>query len=191
MGSDAKFLAVPCPFLKSAGNTEDGFTAMYNSMTIRTATGSISLVKALSQLKWKNAVTSLTICGHSLGGSLATLLALDVAANAASPFNNLAVYTYASPKAGDPQFVTTYNHVVPNTIRIANRMDLVPKLPLPPLYDHVLGHFELNPVTLGLPPRVLVKFDITCEHVLNTYLHLLSVMAGGTALPLDAKCLPS
>jgi pimeloyl-ACP methyl ester carboxylesterase len=159
-------------------------------MTIRTAAGSPSVVKALSQLLWKNPVTSLTICGHSLGGALATLLALDVAANSSAPFNNPTVYTYASPKTGNPQFVSTYNHIVPDTVRIANRLDLVPKLPLPPLYDHVLGLFELNPVQLGLPPKVLVKFDIVCEHILHTYLYLLSLMAGGTVLPLDPACVP-
>ena len=30
---DAQFLMVPCPFLASGGHTEDGFTAMYLSMT--------------------------------------------------------------------------------------------------------------------------------------------------------------
>jgi len=187
---DAKFLSVPCPFLPGAGNTEDGFTVMYNSMIIKTVAGSVPVVKALPTLQWTKPVTTLTICGHSLGGALATLLALDVAANTSSPFDNQAVYTYASPKAGDPQFVSTYNHVVPNTTRIANRMDLVPKLPLPPLYEHVLGLSELNPVILGIPPKVLVKFDIVCEHILHTYLHLLSMMAGGTVLPLDPQCVP-
>ena len=187
---DAKFLSVPCPFLPGAGNTEDGFTAMYNSMIIKTVAGSVPVVKALPTLQWTKPVTTLTICGDSLGGALATLLALDVAANTSSPFDNQAVYTYASPKAGDPQFVSTYNHVVPNTTRIANRMDLVPKLPLPPLYEHVLGLSELNPVILGIPPKVLVKFDIVCEHILHTYLHLLSMMAGGTVLPLDPQCVP-
>ena len=37
---DAKFLNVPCPFLPGAGNTEDGFTAMYKSMTMGAAAGS-------------------------------------------------------------------------------------------------------------------------------------------------------
>lgn len=187
---DAKFLAVPCPFLSSGGNTEDGFTAMYDSMTVNPAGGSPTVLKALATLSWKKPVTSLTICGHSLGGALATLLALDVAANGAAPFNSPTVYTYASPKTGDPLFAATYNHVVPNTFRIANRLDLVPKLPLPPLYDHVSGLFELNPIKLGVPPKVLVKFEIPCEHFINSYLHLLSQMAGGTVLPLDPQCAP-
>jgi Lipase (class 3) len=185
---DSRFLSVPCPFLPSAGNTEDGFTAMYNSLAIAPSAGSPSLIKALSTLSWRRPVTALTICGHSLGGALATLLALDVAANALSPFNTPVVYTYASPKTGDPSFASTYNHLVPQTSRIANRLDLVPKLPLPPLYDHVLGLYELNPIELGVPPKVLVKFEIPCEHYLNSYLYLLSRLAGGTVLPLDSQC---
>lgn len=69
-------------------------------------------------------------------------------------------------------------------------MDLVPKLPLPPLYDHLSGLSELNPVVLSIPPKVQVKLDIVCEHILHTYLHLLSVMGGGTVLPLDPQCVP-
>jgi hypothetical protein len=92
------------------------------------------------------------------------------------------------PQNGESASASTYDHLVPNTLRIANRLDLVPKLPLPPLYDHVLALNELNPIALSAPPRVLVKFDIPCEHFLKTYLHLLSRLAGGVVLPLDAQC---
>ncbi|MDE3136179.1 MAG: lipase family protein [Acidobacteriota bacterium] len=183
---DARFLAVPCPFLPGAGNTEDGFTAMYNSLAISTASGSPSVIKALGTLAWRRPVTSLTVCGHSLGGALA----VDLAAHAPPPFNTPEVYTYASPRTGDPTFASTYDHLVPNTSRIANRMDLVPNLPTPPLYEHVLGLFELNPIELGLPPKVLVKMTLPCEHALNTYLYLLSRAAGGNVIPLDASCVP-
>jgi Lipase (class 3) len=188
---DAMFLTVHCPFLPSAGSTEDGFTAMYLSMTTGPIAGAPPVVKALTGLAWPKPVTSLTICGHSLGGALATLLALDVAANTTTPaFKNPTVYTYASPRTGDPAFANVYNHVVPQTFRIANRVDLVPKLPLPPLYEHADTLFDLNPVVL-FPPRVLVKFDIPCEHFLSSYLHLLSLQAGGTILNLDPTCVPS
>jgi hypothetical protein len=187
---DGNFLMVPCPFLSGAGNTEDGFAEMYNSLAIGTAANSPRLTKALATLPWKRPVTSLTICGHSLGGSLATLLALDVAANTPLPFKIPFVYTYASPRTGDPQFANTYNHVVPNTFRIANRLDLVPKLPLPPLYDHVLGLFDLNPVVVAFPLKFLVKPDIPCLHDILTYLFLLSRLAGGPVLPLAAASTP-
>jgi lipase (class 3) len=185
---DADFLLVPCPFLPGAGHTEDGFTAMYLSMTTSLDPKCPRVTEALPGLKFPRPVTSLTICGHSLGGALATLLALDVAAN--TIFKNPAVYTYASPRAGGPQFAATYNQVVPNTNRIAGRLDLVPKLPLPPLYQHVLGLFELNSIQLGVPPKILVKPDLICLHILTTYLYLLSLQAGGPILPLKPECVP-
>jgi hypothetical protein len=189
---DAKFGMVQCPFLTGAGNTEDGFTDMYSSLRIGSVAGSAGLVSALATLGFPqpvNAATPVTICGHSLGGALVTLLALDVAAN--TIFKNPTVYSYASPRTGDGTFVAMYNHMVPATIRIANRVDLVPKLPMPPLYDHVLGLAEVNPVQLlPLPPKILVSPTIACEHVLNTYLYLLSIGAAGPILPLGAACVP-
>jgi hypothetical protein len=187
---DSRFLAVPCPFLSSAGNTEDGFTAMYGSLCSATGAGAPSLVSTLPALPWTKPVGTLTICGHSLGGALAVLLALDIAANGKAPLNNPTVYTYASPRAGDTTFVSVYNHVVPNTTRIVNRLDLVPNLPTPPIYGDISGLFELNPIQFGIPPKVLVKYDLRCEHVMNTYLYLLSTVAGGTIVPLAAQCAP-
>jgi hypothetical protein len=186
---DLEFGTVSCPFLPGAGQTEDGFTDMYRSLQTGTADGSPTVARALATLPFAQPVGSLTICGHSLGGSLATLLALDVAAN--TSFKHPTVYTYASPRTGNPSFADTYNQVVPNTFRIANRIDLVPKLPLPPEYEHVLGFFDLNPVQfIPLPPRVVVKFAIPCQHFLDSYLHLLSRAAGGPLLPLDQECVP-
>jgi hypothetical protein len=186
---DAEFLQVPCPFLTGAGRTEDGFTAMYSSLRTGVAAGSPTVVGALATLPFTQPVGSLTVCGHSLGGALATLLALDAAAN--SGFKDPTAYTYASPRTGDPLFASTYDQVVPLTFRIANRLDLVPKLPFPPFYEHVQALFDLNPVRLlPLPPKVLVKPTLLCEHVLDTYLHLLSVVAGGPVFPLDPTCVP-
>jgi len=185
---DAEFLMVPCPILPGSGHTEDGFTAMYLSMTTSLDPACPSVRRSLPTLNFPRPVTSLTICGHSLGGALATLLALDVAAN--TPFKNPMVYTYASPRTGGPQFAATYNQVVPGTTRIAGRLDLVPKLPLPPVYEHVLGLYELNSVQLGIPPKVLIKTELVCLHILTSYLYLLSRKAGGTVLPLDADCVP-
>ncbi len=185
---DAEFGLVTCPFLAGAGHTEEGFTAMYLSMTTSLDPACPSVTRSLAGLAFPNPVTSMTICGHSLGGALATLLALDVAAN--TVFTKPVVYTYASPRTGGPQFAATYNQVVPNTFRIAGRLDLVPKLPLPPLYEHVLGLYELNSVQLSLPPRILVRPDLVCLHILTSYLFLLSLQAGGTILPLQPACVP-
>jgi hypothetical protein len=187
--NDAEFLMVPCPFLAGAGHTEDGFTAMYLSMTTSLDPTCPSLVKTLASLAFPRPVTSLTITGHSLGAAIATLLALDVAAN--TQYKNPTVYTYASPRTGGPNFAATYNQVVPDTYRIAGRLDLVPKLPLPPLYEHVLGLFEINSVQLGIPPKILVKPDLICLHILTSYLHLLTQLTPGTVFPLKEGCEPT
>ena len=186
---DADFLQVPCPFLVGAGHTEDGFTVMYESLRTGATPGSPAVVDQLAKLSFPQPVDSVTICGHSLGGALATLLALDVAANTA--FTNPAVYTYGSPRTGDSLFAATFDQVVTNSWRVANRLDIVPALPPPLDYEHVLNPVELIPVRLlPWPPKTLVKYTVSCEHSLATYLYLLSLQSGGSQLPLDAACKP-
>jgi len=186
---DADFLQVPCPFLAGAGQTEDGFTAMYESLRTGAQPNSPTVVNALAKLAFPHPVGSVTICGHSLGGALATLLALDVAANTA--FSDPAVYSYGSPRTGDSLFASTYDQVVKNSYRIANRLDIVPALPPPVDYEHVLNPYDLNPIRLvPLPPKILVKSDVGCEHSLMTYLYLLSLQSGGPVIPLESACQP-
>ena len=186
---DAEFLQVPCPFLVGAGHTEDGFTAMYESLRTGAAANSPTVVGALAKLPFPRPVSSVTITGHSLWGALATLLALDVAAN--TQFKNPAVYTYGSPRTGDSLFASTFDQVVKNSYRVANRLDIVPTLPPPVDYEHVLNPYELNPIRfLPLPSKVLVKFNPECEHSLQTYLYLLSLQSGGPVLPLESDCQP-
>jgi hypothetical protein len=185
---DAKIGTEKCPFLAEAGETEEGFTDMYKSFGV-SAPGGRSVTASLATIFGARQVNSLTVCGHSLGGALATLQALDAAAN--SKFKNPTVYTYASPRTGDSQFASTYNNRIPNTFRIANRVDLVPKLPLPPPYEHVAGLFEITALKF-FPPAVLVEPNPLCEHVLETYLHLLSKLARiKPPLPLRPICATS
>jgi len=184
---DAEFLSVKCPFLPGAGNTEDGFTAIYQSLRIGSAASSSRVLDALAALPFRQPVGTLTVCGHSLSGAVATLLALDIAANTA--YKNVSVYTYASPRTGDPLFASTYNQVVPDSYRFANRVDIVDMLPPPPFYEHVAGLCDLNPISFGLPPKVLIKFDVGCEHSMNSYLYLISLLPGATIRQiLDQQC---
>ena len=49
---------------------------------------------------------------------------------------------------------------------------------------------EINPIDLGPPPKVLVRTDLTCEHILTSYLPILTHKTGGPFLPLEATCTP-
>jgi hypothetical protein len=61
---DAEFLLVPCPFLAGAGQTEDGFTAMFLSMTTSLDPSCPSVTRSLPTLTFPRPVTSLTLCGR-------------------------------------------------------------------------------------------------------------------------------
>ncbi len=75
------------------------------------------------------------ICaGHSLGGALAILAALDIQYNL--PNKNVTSYTYGSPKIGNKDFVASYNKRVKNTYRFVNQDDVIPDLP-PGGFEHV------------------------------------------------------
>ena len=179
---DASFLMVPSPIDGAHGLTEDGFTAVYRSLRIGSAKDTLSAKDSIKSYLDAGAAISVTVCGHSLGGALATLLTLDVGLN--TPCHGPTAYTYASPRTGDHIFAGVYNAAIPSSYRIANRQDLVPKLPpiLPLPYEHVSTQYELRP-----PPNKINQ-TIPCMHHLTTYLWLMGQLAGTGAYPLDSDC---
>ena len=101
--------------------------------------------------------------GHSLGGALATLAALDVQYNL--PDREIACYTFGSPKVGNDAFAESYNRRVPDTFRFVNEADAIPQTP-PGNYRHVgkeerIG--QAGPRKRGLTDRV-------AAHLPNTYI---------------------
>jgi triacylglycerol lipase len=179
---DARFNRVTCPCANGAGESEDGFTDVYESLVVAADGSGARVVDVLRGVLGPLANATLAITGHSLGAALATLLALEVTESGA--FATPEVVTFASPLTGDPQFARTYDTEVPNTWRIANVVDLVPKLP-PALwgYDHVSQLFQLN--SFGK-----VKMEPACCHHLTTYLYLLSQLNSAGGFALDPNCRP-
>jgi len=175
---DFKFMPRTFPRVDGAGLTDDGFTDMYLSFSFATA-ASATFIADLETLIPAN--SKVTISGHSLGSSLATLLALDMAANTRIP---VTLYTLASPRVGDMSFEKLFNQVVPDAYRISNRLDIVPKTPPPLLYVHVADETDLIP-----GPEV--KFDLACEHATTTYFNMLAKLIdpNQTQYPIQAKCL--
>ena len=78
---DVAFLMTRCPVAGAHGFTEDGFTAVYESLRIGQGNGTLSAKDSIKSYLDTGAAASVTVCGHSLGGALATLLTLDVALN--------------------------------------------------------------------------------------------------------------
>lgn len=64
--------------------------------------------------------------GHSLGGSLAVLAALDVALNLAHVINaNIELYSFGAPRVGNHAFAELYDAQVPSSFRIVNDGDMI------------------------------------------------------------------
>lgn len=136
----------------AGAKVEAGFLSIFNSLTI----GGIPAGTALS------GTPNLSVCGHSLGGPLATLMAASAKAQ------NLV--GLASPKPGNLAFATWVDQQVENITLYANTPDVVPHVPLtlPPWEDfcHVgpLTPLDSSGKTKGL----------SAAHAIETYLALLT-----------------
>lgn len=75
---------------------------------------------------YKDKIKVINVCGHSLGGSLATLCAIDLQYNFDKPVN---AYVSGNPMVGNSAFRDSYNKRVPNTYRTYLKRDLVPLMP--------------------------------------------------------------
>jgi hypothetical protein len=117
---------------------------------------------------------TIEVTGHSLGAPLA---AYYVAENAlVHKIRNPALYTFASPRVGDRDFVDVFNSLGLTSWRIVNKADIVPRLPPGPFFHHV------NTEKL-YDSSVSVRPTVGCQHAMTTYLHLID-----PTLPLYAKC---
>ncbi|XP_022722826.1 uncharacterized protein LOC111279985 isoform X2 [Durio zibethinus] len=116
-----------------------GFLGAYDSVRIRI----ISLIKAsigyIDEItepvhRWQVYVT-----GHSLGGALATLLALELSSSQFAKRGVILVtmYNFGSPRVGNRRFAEVYNEKVKDSWRIVNHRDIIPTVPRLMGYCHV------------------------------------------------------
>lgn len=166
--------AIPVPYLPvdDTGLVHMGFALVYEHIRSNVAT---LLTTACAGAK------RILVTGHSLGGAVAVLSALDILKNVPLKITP-ELCTLAGPRAGDPTFATHFNAQIPTCYRVVNFMDAVPQVPTPPLYQHVgteiLVHGGFKPL------------DVTFAHHLTTYLAGLQklaaapqVSAAGSAAP--------
>lgn len=167
---------VPFTLVANGGLVAEGFFDIYKTFglmrpgapktkSVASTSFAQDLLNILEQhTKISNvAQSSFVITGHSLGGALVTLMTVEVAAQSGV---KPTVYTFASPRVGNPQFVQLFNSCTSQSWRIYNQYDIVPTLPPKFLgYQSVKVEYELIPT--GVRPT------LGCEHELTTYLFLL------------------
>ncbi len=102
------------------------------------------------------------VTGHSLGSSLAILAALDLAINIPQLRQQIQLYTYASPRVGNPTFARLHAQQVPNSYRVVNLADiftLVPPTKTVGTYVHVGQEWSF----------LSQNGDFMPNHVVDTY----------------------
>ncbi|MEA9975703.1 MULTISPECIES: lipase family protein [unclassified Pseudomonas] len=102
------------------------------------------------------------ICGHSLGGAIATLLA---EALRRSKKYDVLLYTYGAPRVGDTAFVDSASELVHH--RIVNHNDPVPSVPLPWMNvrrEELIGLAVIPSGWVGIPTAMVRTSGDPYEH---------------------------
>ena len=173
---DAKFEKVDFSDNKDFGCVELGFKEIFSSFTVSKPKSDVFM--PLNQyLQTAGGVKKIIVVGHSLGSSLATLVAFNAVISGFT--ESVQLLTFASPFTGDAKFVKAFQARNKDSVRIVNRPDLVPRVP-PKLfgYRHVWHQLEIDSY-----PNAGIKHSVVCYHSLLTYLHMLD-----SAIPLAPNC---
>lgn len=131
-----------------------GFMAMFKSIE-----------PELTQLIYKEKPLSITFCGHSMGGAVATI----ASAYYGSMFNknkNITCHSFASPLVGDKGFSEWFQENVNESRRVVLEGDLVPLIPIAG-YQHIDDPIHIDLWKPIKQPLIM--------HDLDTYLEALCV----------------
>ncbi|MEO1069758.1 MAG: lipase family protein [Cyanobacteria bacterium J06638_6] len=105
------------------GNTEVRFHFGFMTAYFAVRDG---LLAAMDKFTGQNVI----VTGHSLGGALANIAALDIQYNLGQDNTlNFEVHTFGAPRVGNAAMVESYNGRIPNSYRFVNGWDIVTRVP--------------------------------------------------------------
>ncbi|MDF2921928.1 MAG: hypothetical protein K0R57_842 [Paenibacillaceae bacterium] len=154
---------VDFPLSKQGGKTHKGYTELYVSLR----PGILLALKQCARNK------PLYIAGHSLGGALASLCALDPAVAKGRPAVKLV--TFGAPRIGDGTFADALHSQTGQSIRIYLEGDLVPNMPPRSLLGFTYVHAKS-----GFPVKDTQRTPIS-RHGISAYAMALSRSAPAEA----------
>jgi hypothetical protein len=98
------------------------------------------LRNTVEELMKQNPDRCIFVTGHSLGGGLAIVCALDLAVFFNIPKSKIALSTWGAPRCGTLSFTLRVAQVVPNAKRFVMSGDVITTLPIPvPFNDYTTG----------------------------------------------------
>ncbi|KAI4368136.1 hypothetical protein MLD38_016729 [Melastoma candidum] len=126
--------------------------------------------------KYKDEKISITVTGHSLGASLATLTAFDIAANGFNKGCLVTAIVLACPRVGDFNFKKLFSATENlRALRVRNIGDIVPEYPM-------LGYSDVGEeIVVDSSKSNYLKdagLDLSKKHSLQVYLHMMAGKEG-------------
>ncbi|KAL4291625.1 hypothetical protein GQ457_14G006100 [Hibiscus cannabinus] len=187
-------------WIKNSNCTQKRATELFGPTTnAMVHTGFLSLytdarkqvLDAVSELvnKYQNEEISITVTGYSLGAALATLTAMDIAANKRNKSFMVTAFVYGGPRVGNTGLKEEFRKLSAaagglHLLRIQNYWDTVPQLPTNSAYDYRHVGEELGVDTSK--SKYLKNKDSASAHELNVYLHgVAGVQESGFKLAVD------
>ncbi|KAI3434954.1 hypothetical protein D9Q98_003008 [Chlorella vulgaris] len=115
-------LALGYPNAPMGALVHGGFFTSYNSSALAS-----NITAGVTALRRRHPGSPVYVSGHSLGGAMATLCALDLRLNLKMP--DVRVYTFGSPRVGNLIFAQWFEGVVQVHWRFTHNRDIVPSVP--------------------------------------------------------------
>jgi hypothetical protein len=183
---DALVPAEPALGPQPLGSVHRGFLSLYTSSDAGSEFNKISArAQVLEEVRnlveqYKDEVTSITVAGHSLGASLATLNAIDMVANglnasdgggSSQPPCPVTAVVFESPRVGDDSFAAAFRSFGDQltALHVTNSSDQVTMYPTAKGYsDDVAVTLPVNP---ALSPYLRSPATQQTLHNLECYLH--------------------
>lgn len=122
--------------------------------------GFLKAWKSIEELVWEKVSNVMlrqggsgrvVVCGHSLGGAVATFAGMDIFCKVEKKYTrSFSVITFAAPKVGNVAFRDMYDARIPTSTRVVTVYDPVPKININD-FVHVKGERMLPGTAVGNP----------------------------------------
>lgn len=110
------------------------------------------------------------VFGHSLGGALATLCALDLALNPPVSFGSLTHLVSGSPRVGDKIFRALFEDRVPNNLRVVVQNDPIPMIPRRSITGTIFDPLVVDFVHVGRLLQIRPDGELIAPELIETRL---------------------
>jgi len=164
---NTNYKVTPTPFMPACSDAP-----FPNGMTVHS--GFLDAWRSIEDPVWKKLSeiilrkvgnARIVICGHSLGGAMTTVAAMDLWCRLEKQLRDtLTVVTFGAPVVGNAAFVSSFNTIIPRSTRVVTVYDPVPKLFVTD-FVHAKNTLEVShPVSTPLNAHSRYEYDVALKY---------------------------